>query len=454
MVPVILSGGSGTRLWPLSRRKTPKQFNPLFPENLQTQTTRRLLKFGTPWIVAGMDLRDPLLSHAKDFSIPTDQVLLEPTPRNTAPAVALICRVFELRGMTSQVAGVFSADQLITKVEKFNAAVTAAEQEAAKGKVVLLGIQPTFAATGYGYLELAAAATSTQTVRKFREKPDQETARKFVESGNYCWNAGIFVFRVDTMIANFQKYAPDVWKPLQELRADLANLAEIYAKLPSISVDYAVIEKLRPEELSCVPCDIGWSDVGSWDAMSEYPTPATESLIQVGGGGNYVHSSAPKQYAFAGVSDLIVVETKDAVLVTKKGESQQVKDVVEALKTKSPALLAQHLDEERPWGKFEVLKDTDTFKSKVIDVLPGQQISYQSHNKREEHWLIVDGSGVVILNGEEIPVERGSYVKIPLQAKHRVRNTGKVVMRFVEVQLGSYFGEDDIIRYQDDYQRS
>lgn len=462
MIPVILSGGSGTRLWPLSRTKAPKQFCHFFEQTLQEMTIRRLSPLGPAWIVTNKGLKDQTSLQMKNLGLPLDQLVLEPMAKNTAPAIALLCQVLELRGKGNEVAAVFPADHLVANEASFLKALKLAEQSALRGQVVTLGIQPDSPATGYGYIQVTGEAKSLMgaaaPVERFHEKPDLQTATAFVTGGKHFWNAGIFVFRVSTMIALFKKHQPEIWQRMESLKSDLSNLTDIYQDMKSISIDYAILEKLGSTTLSCVPCDIGWSDVGSWDAIAEIDRTSGElegknQLFQVDSGSNYVLPFGDKTYAFAGVSHLIVVDTKDAILITQKGQSQKVKDVVEALKPKRPELLQQHIDEERPWGGFEVLKDTDTFKSKVVIVNPGQQISYQSHNKREEHWLVVQGTGVVILDGETIPVSPGTYVKIPLKAKHRIRNTGAQVMKFVEVQLGSYFGEDDIIRYQDDYLR-
>jgi mannose-1-phosphate guanylyltransferase/mannose-1-phosphate guanylyltransferase/mannose-6-phosphate isomerase len=291
---------------------------------------------------------------------------------------------------------------------------------------------------------------------KFHEKPSLGTAKQFLAQGSFYWNAGIFVFPVYLMIELFKRYQPQIWAGVSSLKSDLSNLKEVYDRLPSISIDYAIMEKLSGQELLCVPCDPGWSDVGSWDAVADvYEKNGREKLqsIEVDSKNNFVLPHEKKQYAFVGVDDLIVVDTQDALLISKRGHSQQVKTVVDRLKAEKSKMVDEHTFEERPWGRFDVMKDFSHFKSKVIEVNPGSQISYQSHAKREEHWIITKGEGVVVLNEVEIPVQRGSYVKIPLGAKHRIKNQGAAALEFVEVQLGSYFGEDDIVRYQDDYKR-
>ncbi len=462
MIPVILSGGSGTRLWPVSRTKYPKQFNNLFDEPLQNSTLKRLGRFGKPMIITSQILRDFTEKKAKESGFSQIEVIYEPFGRNTAPAIAVLCRIMEMRKKVQEVVGIFPADHLVENEEEFASALDLADQSAARGKVVTLGLKPSRPETGYGYIQTNTKPVnfnqklSSYEVIKFHEKPNMQTAQGFLAKGSYYWNAGIFVFPVYLMIELFKRYQPQIWAGVSLLKEDLSNIREIYEGQPSISIDYAIMERLSGSELVCVPCDPGWSDVGSWDAVAAVYESTGRSVgdaVEVDSKNNFVLPHMQKRYAFVGVDDLIVVDTQDALLITKKGHSQDVKTVVERLKNEKSKLVDEHTFEERPWGRFDILKDFTDFKSKIIEVDVGAQISYQSHTKREEHWIITKGEGVVILNDQEIPVQRGSYVKIPLGAKHRIRNTGKIALAFVEVQLGSYFGEDDIVRYQDDYKR-
>lgn len=463
MIPVVLSGGSGTRLWPVSRSKYPKQFSELFEEPLQTSTLKRLSRFGEPWIITSLELRDFTEKKAKEAGFSNVRVIYEPQGKNTAPAIALLCKVMEMEGMASEVVGVFPADHLIQKPDVLLSAIELAETSAREGKVVTLGLKPTEPATGYGYIQTEKQPysykkqVSSYSVLKFHEKPNKELAAEFLRDGSFYWNAGIFVFPVSLMIELFEKYEPQIWDALSVLKKDLSNLKEVYTALPSNSIDYAIMEKLTKDELLCVPCNPGWSDVGSWDAVAEVYERTGRSrgnVIEVDSKNNFVLPNNGKSYAFVGVDDVIVVDTEDALLIARKGETQNVKTVVDRLKVENPKLTKEHVFEERPWGRFEILRDKEYFKSKVIQVGPQQRISYQSHAKREEHWVIVKGAGEVILNDQVIPVKAGSYVKIPMGAKHRINNTGNEPLEFVEVQLGSYFGEDDIVRYQDDYKRN
>lgn len=422
-------------------------------------TLTRLAQLSPPWLITNTTLRDLTLQQFVRLSLPLNHVILEPRAKNTAPAIALICQILKAQGHGQDVVGIFPSDHLIEKEEKFFAALHLAEAEARAGRIVTLGIRPDWPATGYGYIQVDQKTTSqqgefaTRPVLRFHEKPDKATAESFLKDGNFFWNAGIFIFKVDAMIKAFEKHQPTLWRLMSGLKEDRSNLNQIFDQVDNISIDYAIFEKLKSDELSCIPCDIGWSDIGSWDAIAEILGDSPREAVEAESRGNFVHGSPERTYAFAGVDDLIVIDTKDALLITRRGKTQSVKDVVDLLKLKHSDVLKEHPDEERPWGRFEVLKNTPAFKSKVIQVDPGQQISYQSHERREEHWLITRGEGEVILDEKTIPVRSGSYVKIPLKSKHRIRNNGQQTLEFVEVQLGTYFGEDDIKRYQDDYDR-
>lgn len=459
MIPVILSGGSGTRLWPVSRQSFPKQFCEFLDESLFAKTVKRVLPLGSPWVVTVRELKVLTERSLREFGISPEQALYEPKARNTAPAVALLCKVLESRGLAQETVGVFPADHLIENEEAFLGAVERANAYAREGHIVTLGVQPTYPATGYGYIETsgAVAGSNGEALRavRFREKPDEETAKRFLEQGGFYWNAGMFIFKVSCMIEHLANLAPDVWGAFTELRDDLSNLDSVYEKARSISIDYAVMEKL--EQHVCIPCTCDWSDLGSWDAVAgvfDKANKASAKTISVASKNNFVLPAGYKTYAFVDVDDLLVIDAADAVLIARRGSSERVRDVVDQLKKTAEAQVLQHVFEVRPWGRFEVLRDTDHFKSKTIVVDAGAQLSYQSHSKRAEHWIIVRGKGEVVLDDETIPVESGSHVYIPIDAKHRIRNTGTEPLEFVEVQIGTYFGEDDIVRYDDIYGRT
>jgi mannose-1-phosphate guanylyltransferase/mannose-6-phosphate isomerase len=455
MIPVIVSGGSGTRLWPISRASCPKQFVELLDQSLFAMTLDRLKTFGVPWCITGAGLRVLTEREYRKQSLSTENIYYEPMARNTAAAVAWICKIALDKGLGQQVLGVFPADHVVRHPSAFTEALQLASRWAEKGHVVTLGVKPTKPATGYGYIEVnAKAEEESQTLSihpalGFREKPQASVAEEYLRSGNYFWNAGIFVFRADLMAELLQKHLPELWKGVMSIAKDGSNLNEVFPRLPSQSIDYGVMEKL--ESFMCVPGDFGWSDLGSWDELADLNegTPVTALRSE----GNYVHGAKHKVYAMVGVEDLIVVDTSDACLIMKKGQSQDVKKIVEALDSAQVKQVREQVYDFRPWGYFEVLRDARDFKSKIIEVDPGHKISYQSHAKRSEHWIILEGQAEVTIDGQKFVRKPGEAIIIPQGAKHRVFNSGRSTLRFIEVQVGSYFGEDDITRYSDDYGR-
>lgn len=454
-IPVVLSGGSGTRLWPVSRTQFPKQFCEILDQSLLNKTLARLNPLGQPHILTTKTLSVLTEKSLKGFNIPSDNALYEPKGKNTAAAITYLCKRLTQENKSDAIVGIFPADHIIGKETEFHTVVQAAIKSAETGQIVTLGIQPTHPATGYGYIELANKATPNTAMQAvgFREKPDHNTAVEFLNSGKYLWNAGMFVFQVKTMTEALKTYWNDGYECFEKLNADLTNLAEIYDQVPSLSIDYAVMEHIKNH--SCIPANIDWNDVGSWDEISKI-MDSTSKPVQIDSKNNFYFGSgvqqANKKVAIIGADDLIIVDTGDALLISKKGQTQNVKDVIPELK--DTTLAHEHTFEHRPWGSFEILRDTEHFKSKVIYVEPGQQLSYQSHAKRAEHWVIIQGHPEVVLNDKTLKLNPGESVYIPQGAKHRIRNTGQSSVQFVEVQVGTYFGEDDIVRYQDDYKRT
>ena len=454
-IPVILSGGSGTRLWPVSRKQYPKQFCDLLDKPLQTLTIERLQKYSDGIIVTSSALKILTEKNIQQNNLKISKVLYEPVGKNTAAAVALACKFLELTNHADQIIGIFPSDALISKPDAFDQALEVAVLAANTGSVVTLGIKPRLADTGFGYIEIDPNQNINQAfdVLKFHEKPNIEKAESFLKAGNYFWNAGIFLFKVNHMIELFKTHEPQLWNQINKLKNDLSNLNEIYLNLKNISLDYAVIEKLKSTELKCVPCDMGWSDLGSWDALVESTTQKNKA-IEISASGSAVISKLNKKYSVIGCDDLIVVDTIDALMICKKGESQKVKNLVEQLEITDQKITSEYAYEHRPWGEFEILRDENHFKSKIIRLDAGQRISYQSHSKRSEHWIIVKGTAHIIIDENEIIRKQGEHIFIPVGAKHRIINNGTDALEFVEVQVGTYFGEDDIVRYQDDYGRN
>ncbi len=463
MIPVVLSGGSGTRLWPISRRKFPKQFCEIFNDSLQNLTLKRLSPFGEPVIVTGQDLKNLTEIHVKKSGVKVSQMIFEPLAKNTAPAVLVTCQWLKLQGNEAECVGFFPADHLVQDEEELANAIRTAEGVARTGRIVTLGVRPTYPETGYGYIQKSKKSLSENSeafsVVKFHEKPNLEKAKTFLATQEYLWNAGIFVGRVQDFLSQFAQHQPEMMKTVTQLKADLSNLKEVYEVVQNISLDYAIMEKLSEFELAVLPVDLGWNDVGSWDAVADHfrgrgsSSKGAPVMTSHSTQNHFVFSQTGREVALVEVDNLIVVDTADTLMIASKGSTQKVREIVDQLNQRKSKLAEENTFEDRPWGHFEVLRDTENFKSKVIQVWAKSQISYQSHAKRAEHWIITKGHGEVVLNDQVIPVQAGSHVFIPVGAKHRIRNTTEQTLEFVEVQLGTYFGEDDIVRYSDDYNR-
>ncbi len=336
MIPVILSGGQGKRLWPVSTDQTPKQFAMIFDEVLQAKTIRRLQPLGKPWIVTTESLRTPTANINDMFKIPSDQVIYEPMARNTGPAIALLCAILTKRNKGQEVVGVFPADHMIGKADVFLNAVQFGEIWAKRGKIVTLGIKPSYASTGYGYIEIDTDADdkrdglSIHFAKKFHEKPKTDKASEFAKSGKHFWNGGIFIFQVSTMMAAIEEYMPSTFRSLGELSGNLSNLREVYEKLEPKSIDYGVME--RTDSVSCIPVEMGWSDVGSWDEIARFGTQkGTPNQVYSDKQSNYIHPISGKKYALIGVEDVIVVDSHEGLLVCKKGDSEKIKAALDAL---------------------------------------------------------------------------------------------------------------------------
>lgn len=457
LIPVILSGGSGTRLWPMSRSNMPKQFCKFWDESLLTKSILRLQKLGEPWCITTKALQPLTEKTFKETQSDITNIIYEPFGRNTAPAIALLCKTFELKNMINEVVGVFPSDHFIEKSDLFLKCIDEAYHKANTGSVVTLGIMPTHAATGYGYIEINSKTDQLEVnksvvdVVRFREKPDQQTAQEFIQTKKFLWNAGIFVFKISDMIGAFKEHMPELWNEISNLKDDFSNLEGIYSAVESQSIDFGIMEKLKNQK--CVPCDIGWSDVGSWDEIVKH-IPEHKDIIEIESQNcSVVTTHQAKNYSFIGCEDLTVVDTRDAALIFPKGQSDKISELLKILKTDRKEMMTDFFSETRHWGEFEVLRDGTHYKSKIIRIDPGQRLSYQSHNKRSEHWIIINGEAEVTLNDEKILLKSGQHVFIPQGAKHRISNTNGHPLEFIEIQVGEYFGEDDIQRYSDDYGR-
>ena len=465
--PVILCGGSGTRLWPSSRKAYPKQFVPLIDENsLYQGTLKRFSRegFAAPLVMTGEDFRFMAVEQAEAIGLSDARVVVEPVGRDTAPAI--LAAALLLKDTPDDLMLVAPSDHVMGDVEAFHAAVQVAKAAAEDGALVTFGVNPDRPETGYGYLQLAGRPDGATTVTKFTEKPDAETAQYFLEAGHYLWNAGVFLGRVKDFIAAFETYAADLVPPVQAAVTNAARDlgfvrldADAFASARAISVDYAIMEKA--EWVVAVPLDCGWSDLGAWDALWDaadrdaQDNAASGDVVTVDCEGSYLRSEEPSMTLVGlGLKDVVAVAMRDAVLIADKSRTQDVKAVVTELRRKGKAQADDYPRFHRPWGWYETLCLDHRFQVKRIMVKPGGVLSLQSHRHRSEHWIVVAGTAEVTVGEEVKLVTENEGIYIPLGAKHRMANPGKVPMYLIEVQTGSYLGEDDIVRYEDIYDRS
>ncbi|MGB5080841.1 MAG: mannose-1-phosphate guanylyltransferase/mannose-6-phosphate isomerase [Burkholderiales bacterium] len=467
--PVVLCGGSGSRLWPMSRRLLPKQFLPLVSERTLFQDTLLRLqgidKLRAPIVVSNDEHRFLVAEQMREIGVKPEVQILEPVGRNTAPAVAVVALHLQGRNPDACLL-VLPSDHLIRNVAAFHSAVAAALPLAAEGSLVTFGIAPQGPVTGYGYIERGAPLAGGKEgfgVKRFVEKPDLETARAYVSSGGYFWNSGMFAFRAGRFIEELGRFRPDIVaaaraaldagkRDLDFLRLDAAA----FSACPSDSIDYAVMERTTASAM--VRADIGWSDVGSWTALWDVGEKDAE--------GNVVHGDVDLRDAKAcyvraehrmvaglGVRDLIIVETDDAVLVAEKSHAQEVKEVVDRLDRQARTEHVSHSRVYRPWGYYESIDGGDRFQVKRIMVKPGEALSLQMHHHRAEHWVVVSGTAKVTRGEEERFLSENESTYIPIGTKHRLENPGKMPLFLIEVQSGGYLGEDDIVRFEDRYRR-
>ena len=469
ITPIILCGGSGSRLWPLSRKSYPKQFVPLVGDKTLFQNSSERLtvkQFKNPVIVTNSDYRFIVTEQLQEIGIDPGAILIEPEGRNTAPAI-LAAALFEHRKNPDAILVVAPSDHVINDVNAFQLAIGEAYKVALDGQLVTFGIKPTHPETGYGYLELSKATTAQAVpLKTFVEKPNLTNAEKMIQSENFLWNSGIFLFQAKDIIEAFKKYSPSdldavnlsLTNSINDLGFCRLNLTD-WVKTENISIDYAIMEK--SDNLSVVPFSAGWSDLGGWDAVwrenvSNANGVNTSNNATAIDCENSLIRSEDKSIEVVGIGlkNIITVAMKDAVLVADMSKSQDVKKAVDILKEKKAGQAVQFPKDHRPWGWFESLTIDEKFQVKKIHVHPGASLSLQSHKYRAEHWIVVSGVAEVTIDEEVKLVSENQSVYIPLGAIHRMRNPGENPMELIEVQTGTYFGEDDIFRYDDIYSRS
>ena len=467
IIPVIMCGGAGTRMWPASRETMPKQFISLLGKLSTFQETLLRLdpeNFSEPVILTNHDYRFLAQEQMAEIGV-KGQIVLEPERRDSAAAVAVACELASARASEAVVA-VFAADHAVRNVAAFQDLCRKAADAAERGFIVTLGIKPTGPATGYGYIrpgEIVVAEAGVAKVEAFVEKPDIATAESYIEQG-YLWNSGNFFFRADVMRAELNNFAPEIVeaaaKACAKAKTDLGFLAldrEAFALAPKTSIDYAVME--RTLHAAVIPADIGWSDVGSWKAVWELSDRDALGNSVRGDGivqdGVNVHvRSTHGLTAVVGVSDVIVVTTDDAVLVLGAEYGDRVKQLVEELKRQKRKVTQEHTRVYRPWGYYQSIDNGDRYQVKRIVVKPGHKLSLQKHYHRAEHWVVVRGSAEVTRNDEVKMVHENESIYLPIGSVHRLVNPGKINLELIEVQTGSYLGEDDIVRIEDVYSRA
>jgi mannose-1-phosphate guanylyltransferase len=463
VINVLLCGGSGTRLWPLSRAMLPKQFVRLFSGKSLFQNTvlRNKTLCKQSIIVSNIQQYFLAIDQLEQINKNTVQFLLEPVGRNTAPAIALACMALAKDDLVL----VTTSDHLIKDQKAYEKVVLEAKELAKQGYLVTFGIKPSYAETGFGYIE-----ADNYEVLSFKEKPTREKAESYIKQGNYYWNSGMFCFKAEVFLEELQKYSPKIYKTCKEAfsNAEKVDKSEIkigldfMQKIPENSIDYAVMEK--SQKVKIVACDMGWSDLGSYDSLYEEFKNKQQSNVVL-----LREEDSPKpicidaknnlvvvknrQIALIDVDELLVVDTSDAILISKKGSSQKVKQVVSELKGINSELTEIHRLAHRPWGTYEVLQDSEKYKVKKIVVKPNSKLSLQKHFHRNEHWIVVSGTATVTIDQEVFLVRPNESTYIKMGQLHRLENKGKIDLVMIEVQVGEYTGEDDIVRIEDVYGR-
>lgn len=469
IIPVILAGGSGTRLWPLSRELYPKQLIDIYNENTMLQNTILRLEgiesLGSPIVVCNEEHRFMTAEQLRQIKIDPLAIILEPVGRNTAPAIALAA-LKAMENKEDPILLVLPADHVIEKVMDFHTAIQAGKKYAEKTNLITFGIIPRSPETGYGYIkkgELLEKDAGAWKIERFVEKPDLGTAKEYVESGSYCWNSGMFMFRASAIINELENHAPDLMMSCKEAITsgvqdlDFFRLSlEMFQNIPSDSIDYAVMEKTSKGIM--IPFDAGWNDLGSFDAL--WQTGRKDKDLNVIKGDVLTHdvkesyiNCESSLIAAVGIEKFVIVETKDAILVSPRDRVQDVKKIVKQLKDLNRDESVTHRKVYRPWGSYETIDIEPRFQVKRITVKPGAKLSLQKHFHRAEHWTVVSGAAIITKGEQQIFLKEDESTYIPLGTLHRLENPGKISLELIEVQSGSYLGEDDIVRFDDDYGR-
>jgi mannose-1-phosphate guanylyltransferase/mannose-6-phosphate isomerase len=466
LVPVILSGGAGTRLWPLSRELHPKQLLPLVGSHTMLQdTVHRLtgLDVGAPIVVCNEAHRFLVAEQVRAAGVTPAAVVLEPAGRNTAPAIALAAHAALAADAGDSLLLVLPADHVIRDVAAFHKAVEVASAAAVEGRLVTFGIVPSAPETGYGYIRRGRLSGGTYQIAEFVEKPEAPRAQQFLTSGEYYWNSGMFLFRARRYLEELEKFAPDIASVCRNAFASAARDldftridAGVFGSCRSESIDYAVME--RTADAVVVPLDAGWSDVGSWAALhaasgaDSHGNVVRGDVVTEDTEGSYLYSES-RLLATVGLRDCVVVETKDAVLVAPRDRVQDVKKLVARLKSENRYEHSLHREVFRPWGSYDSIDNGERFQVKRLSVRPGGVLSLQMHHHRAEHWVVVSGTARITRGDDTFLLEENQSTYIPIGVRHRIENPGRIPLHIIEVQSGGYLGEDDIVRFEDRYGR-
>jgi mannose-1-phosphate guanylyltransferase/mannose-6-phosphate isomerase len=459
MKVVILAGGSGTRLWPFSRRSFPKQFLHFGDQKtLLQKTVLRFIETVSPSDILVMTNQDyfHLVKSQLDPIDPRLQVFVEPEKKNTAPAIYLAVKFLQEKWNVdpNESFVVSSSDHMISPEKVFLEALKGAEPLVDQGHHVIFGIRPHQPETGYGYIKVQEVKGSgAWKVERFVEKPDYALAQEYVLSGSYLWNSGIFLFQVQTFLDEIDRFCPQIGEIGKE---GLQQTISRFSKMPDISIDYALMEKTS--KAMVVPLEVSWSDVGSWDSVYEGLEKDQNQNVKVGNvvdidTKNCLIMGGKRLISTIGLEDLLIIETEDALFIGKKGESQKVKGLVEELKKRNAKEPFEHLTTHRPWGSFTILEEGARYKIKRIVVEPKQRLSLQMHYHRSEHWVVIKGTAKVTIGEREELIHENESIYVPKSQVHRLENPGKVLLELIEVQVGEYVGEDDILRLEDIYER-
>lgn len=461
MKSVILAGGSGSRLWPLSRDMYPKQLLAIDEDNsLLQQTFSRLNNFSDASDIVTITN----VKHYSDIKLQLNKlnkenvVIAEPLGKNTAPAIACTLEYFRRNSNEDDIVLIVPSDHLINDVDGFNQTVKTAEILAQKGYIVTFGIKPVYPETGYGYIKTLNALETGYEVERFVEKPDFETATRYLNDGNYYWNGGIFMGKISVFLEEFCKYAPDIYKNLNQLDFSQSTKIQygVYEQMPSISVDYAIMEK--SDKIALVELQSDWNDLGSWQSLYNVKQKdicgnvITGKVVTENVKNSFIYSQK-ELVAVADLEDVVIVETEDAIMACKMDKTQDVKKLYEKLKTQQSDTTKLHKTVFRPWGYYTCMNSGEGYLTKTICVLPKQKLSIQSHNHRSEHWVVLEGKALVVKDDEKFYLNAGDSIDIPIKAKHSLQNPYDEELKIIEVQKGDYISEDDIIRYEDCYGR-